>query len=102
MGGIKKKSKVKSLHLVLFVCVFALLGLYLFEVNSIVKERFALEDTKNKIQQLRGKNEELKVRASQAKSLYSLEALSSEFDLEEVKHITYIEVKSTPQLVLGN
>lgn len=102
MGGTKNKSKSKLFHLVLIVCVFGLIGLYTFEVNSIVGERFALEDIESKIQQLREESEELKIRVSEANSLYSLETLSSEFDLEEVQHITYIEVKSVSPLVLGN
>ena len=54
------------------------------------------------MREVQDKNEQLEVRSSEIKSLHNLAALSSSLDLEEVGHISYIEVRAASPLVLGN
>ena len=102
MGGKKKSRKINKFHIALLICIFALAGLYLFETSTIVKDLFTLEEGKRYRQEIQAKNDSLEIRSSEIKSLHNLEALSSTLDLEEVGHISYIEVRAASPLVLGN
>jgi hypothetical protein len=77
-----------------------LAGFYLFEVNSIVKDRFTLESTERKLGEIRERNKELQMISSEANSLVGLKNMGYALELEEIKNISYIEVKSASPLVL--
>lgn len=96
----KSKFKISLTHLILLACMFALSGFYLFEVNSIAKDRFALESREQELDEIREKNIALQMLASEANSLPGLRSTSYTLQLEEVKNISYIEVKSASPLVL--
>lgn len=99
MGG-KRKSAITSLHILFGACVLALAAFYLFEVNSIVKDNFALENLEKEIGALREKSEVLQVRASEVQSLTALREKSAAFGLEEVKKVFYIHTKQEKALGL--
>jgi hypothetical protein len=94
------KLGCNGVHLILLVCIFGLAGFYLFEVNSIAKDRFALEKTESDLAEIHEKNMALQLLMSEANSLPSLRDIGFTLGLEEVKNISYIEVKSASPLVL--
>ncbi len=100
--GEKKKTKIGVLHIVLLCSIFVLLGFYLFGVNSILKEQFALEKTARYASELKSKNENLRNLAYEVQSLENLGNLSRALDLEAVGHVSYIAVQSRSPLVAGN
>lgn len=100
--GEKKKTKIGVLHIFLLSSIFVLLGFYLFGVNSIIKEQFTLEKTAQYAAELKGKNANLKNLAYEVRSLVNLGNLSRALDLEEVRNVSYIEVRSGSELVAGN
>jgi|GEM_PF-5529043 hypothetical protein len=106
MGGKQKsvgeRKKINRFHIALLICIVALAGLYLFETSTVVKDLFTLEEEKRYMREIQDKNEQLEVRSSEVKSLHNLAALSSSLDLEEVGHISYIEVRAASPLVMGN
>lgn len=95
----KSKFKISLTHLILLACVFVLAGFYLFEVNSIAKDRFALESAESDLAEIREKNTALQMLASETNSLSGLRNTGYTLQLEEVKNISYIEVKSASPLV---
>jgi len=96
------KPKVHLWHALLIMSVFVLLALYVFQVNSVVKDHFAIEGMKKQAIELYDKHEALKVYVSESQSLYNLQSNSRNMGLEEVKHVTYIEPKTIKPLGLGN
>jgi hypothetical protein len=97
--GEKKKTKISVLHIVLLSSIFVLLGFYLFSVNSILKEQFTLKKTAKYADELKSKNENLKNLSYEAQSLDNLGILSRALDLEEVRHVSYIELPSGSAIV---
>lgn len=77
-------------------------GVYLYLTSSIAQDHFAFEEMTAAIQELRDKNSFIRVQASQAQSLDKLELASAALDLEEVRHVSYIEVKDFSPLVFVN
>ena len=106
MGGNRKSAnwrrKANKLHIALLACMFVLAGFYLFQASSIASDRFELESAKLRIDQIRDINNALEIEASEYASLRNLESLSSGLALEEVKYVSYIEVKSAFVFVLNN
>lgn len=100
--GEKKKTKIGILHIFLLALIFVLLGFYFFGVNSILKDQFALKKTVQYANELKGRNENLRNLVYEIQSLDNLANLSRALDLEEVRHISYIEVGSRSPLALGN
>jgi len=96
----KAKFKINLIHLILLTCVLALAGFYIFQVNSIVKDRFALDTTERKLGEILEENKALQVIASEVNSLPGLKNTGYALELEEVKNISYIEAKSASPLVL--
>jgi len=101
MGG-KSKTTIGAWHVVLCACALMFGGLYLYLASSIAQDHFAFKEMTAAIQELRDKNSSIKVQASQEQSLDKLELASAELDLEEVRHISYIEVKDFSPLVFAN
>lgn len=86
-----------------FACfIVVLLGVYLFFAQSIATDRFLLESIESRIAKLRGENAALEVASLEEQSLSNLKIESMEFQLEEVKNISYIQPKSEAPLVLRN
>jgi len=100
MGG-TNKSKINSAHLVLLTSVLILGALYLYLTSSIAQDHFAFQEMTTVMQELRDKHSFIKVQASHEQSLDKLELASAELDLEEVGHISYIEVKDFSPLVFA-
>lgn len=100
MGG-KKRTKVVLLHVVLLACVLLLSGFYIFETNSIIKDRFAKGDIERKILELREEAKIFELELSELHSLNSLKELSSLLELEEIKNISYIQTKKSSPLVFN-
>lgn len=98
--GEKSKPNKTSLHVVFGVCAVALAAFYLFEVNSIVKDNFALDRVEREIKELGEKHEGLKVRASEAQSLAALREQSKILGLEEIKNVFYIYIERQKALGL--
>jgi len=101
MGG-NTKSHISAIHIVLVATALLFGGLYLYLASSIAQDHFAFQEMSTAIQELRDKNSFIKVQASQEQSLDKLELASAALDLEEVAHISYIEVKDFSPLVLAN
>lgn len=101
MGG-NTKSHISAIHIVLVITAFLLGGLYLYLASSIAQNHFAFKEMTAVVQELRDKNSLIRVQASQAQSLDKLESASAELDLEEVGHVSYIEVKDFSPLVFAN
>ena len=78
------------------------LSLYIFSVNGVTSDRFALDEMKQKASDLNQKNYELSLEASEAKSIMAIEKKAVNLNLEEVKKISYIKGNTGSALVLGN
>ena len=101
MGG-KSKATIGVWHVVLCACALMFGGLYLYLAGSIAQDHFAFKEMTALVQELRDKNSLIKVQASQEQSLDKLELASAALDLEEVRHILYIEVKDFSPLVFAS
>ena len=101
MGG-KHKKRFGFLHAFLLICAFVLGAIYIFEANSALDGRFARESAEGDMATLRGEAKQLEIRFSEISSLNNLKELSFALNLEEIKNMSYIRVKSASPLVLGN
>lgn len=96
------KVRVSGWHAGLIGFIVVLLAIYLFLTQSIAKDRFLFESIESRIAKLRGENAALEVKSLEEQSLSNLKIESMEFELEEVKDISYIQPKSDAPLVLRN
>ena len=90
------------MHAFLFICAFVLGAVYIFEANSAIDYRFAQENAERDMALLRDDAKQLEIKFSEVSSLNNLKELSSALNLEEIKKMSYIRVKSASPLVLGN
>ncbi len=98
----KFETRTSAWHAGFAGFIVVLLALYLFLAQSIAKDRFLLESIESKIANLQGENAALEVASLEEQSLSNLKSESIEFELEEVKNISYIQPKFEAPLVLGN
>lgn len=86
----------------LIACVFVFGGMYTFATNSIAEDRFAAESLEKKILERQTENERFAVELTETSSIDVIKKLSGDLKLEEAKNISYIHVRGSSPLVLGN
>jgi len=89
-------------NLFLFFCFSAIIGLsglYIFLVNSEVKEKYALQECQNKLSEAIKENEKLEVSFLKENSLGNVMALLDGFGLEKTEKVSYIKLTG-PQVVI--
>ena len=77
--------------------IFAVLaifgGAYIYQVNSIATQGFAVKELEDQIRNLRKESEQLKIKEVELKSMYNIEKSAEELKLESVPGISYVEMR---------
>jgi len=86
-----------SLNLKLFwvlslISVLALLVLYIFQVNSLTREVYFIENQEEKLKVITQENEALEIDFSRAGSLANLESYLQDKNFEKAKQVRYIQI----------
>ena len=90
-------SSPLSLNLKLFwvlslISVLALLVLYIFQVNSLTREVYFIENQEEKLKVITQENEALEIDFSRAGSLANLESYLQDKNFEKAKQVRYIQI----------
>lgn len=97
----KPKMTIGACHIALGVCAFAFFLLYVYEVHGISKQNLQMERIASHIQKLKNTYTALEISQSENHSLLNLQAESAALSLEDVREVSYIEIKSHAPLVLN-
>ncbi len=82
-----------------FGAIIGLSGLYIFLVNSEVKERYALQESEKKLSEISKENEKLEVSFLKVDSLDNVMALLDGLGLEKTEKVSYIKVVDSQVVV---
>lgn len=102
-GESRKKSKmtIGVCHIALGICAFAFFLLYVYEVHGTSEQHFAMERIASQIQKLKNTYTALEISESDNHSLLNLQAESAALGLEEVREVSYIEIKAHAPLLVN-
>ena len=76
----------------LSVCLFGLLGFYVFQLNEIAKDRNFIQNYKLKIIEFTDENKNSEINFAQINSLESVETLVQNLNFEKIGKIHYIRI----------
>ncbi len=88
---IKSKS---SISLAVFIMLL-LSGLYIFQVNTEISDRYLIQDYTKRISEFSKENKVLEISSARASSLDKLALMVEPLGFEEIDKIHYIKVLST-------
>ena len=71
--------------------VVCLIFLNLIQANSLVSQSYDIREKKGQIESLKNKNHDLEIEIAKLQSPVNLEKMIEDFNLVEVKEITYLE-----------
>lgn len=83
-----------SVHMLLvgvLLVIFVVGGGYLYSVNRSAVQGYHLRTLENEIGKLKQKNAELKIAEADLRSLYRIEALGEELNMQKADVVTYLE-----------
>jgi cell division protein FtsL len=87
----KKVSRLTSVFLL--VAIISVAGIvYIMQVNKLATMGYEIKLKESKIDELEKKNERLKIRAAELKSMNSLEVEKERMQMRKPDEISYIEV----------
>jgi hypothetical protein len=76
----------------LFVCLFALSGFYVFQLTEIARDRNIIQNHKLNIIELTQTNKNSEINFAQINSLESVETLVQNLNFEKIGKISYIRI----------
>lgn len=85
-------SMILVFLLVSMVC--AACFLYIFQVNKLATMGYDIKKNEKTIQQLKEKNQQLKVEAAQLKSIHNIEQKKEEMNLKKPQSVGYVEIEN--------
>jgi len=68
------------------------LGLYIYQVNAEISEKYSIQEYQKKISEISKENKLLEINSAQAGSLTSITNLLGELNFEKTEKIHYIQV----------
>jgi cell division protein FtsL len=99
-GGRKKAIKSKpippsgtsrvTLTFVLVVLICAMGVFYIFEVNNVATQGYAIRDLEKQAQDLRNNNEKLKIKEAELRSMYNIEERTKDLNMTAPKDVSYM------------
>ena len=93
-----KYARTLKSKLLIALMVFVMLllsGLYIFQVNTEISDRYLIEEYTKKIAQFSRENKVLEINSARANSLDKLASMVDSLDFERTDKIHYIKVLST-------
>jgi len=87
--------KSKLLITLMVFCMLSLFGLYIFQVNSEISDRYLIEEYTKKISDFSKENKVLEINSARAGSLDKLALMVQPLNFEKIDKISYIKVLST-------
>lgn len=77
----------------LLVVLICLLGVgYIFEVNRVATQGYEIRELEKRVQDLKDKNEKLKIREAELRSMYNIEQNSKDLDMVAPKDVSYMQL----------
>lgn len=73
--------------LVVLICVLGVF--YIFEVNNLATKGYEIRELEKKVQDLKDKNEKLKIREAELRSIYNIESKMEELNMTVPKDVSY-------------
>jgi len=89
---LKRKFSLKAFWILSFISIISLLIFYIFQVNSMIRETYLIQNYQRKIKELSQENKTLEINFFQANSLSTIESLVKNLNFEKVERIHYIQV----------
>ena len=89
---IKGKLNLRFVWIFLFGLSFSLLVFYIFQVNSLTGETYAVKNYQAKITQLTQENKNLEITFSKTSSLSNLENYLKNQNFEKISQVKYIQI----------
>ncbi|KPJ54838.1 hypothetical protein AMJ47_03265 [Parcubacteria bacterium DG_72] len=93
-----KYARILKSKLLITLMVFAVLvlsGLYIFQVNTEISDRYLIQEYSKKIAEFSKENKVLEISSARASSLDKLALMVDSLDFEKIDKIHYIKVLST-------
>jgi cell division protein FtsL len=79
-----------TLNFVLVVLICALGVFYIFEVNNVATKGYDIKSLEKQVQELKDKNENLKIREAELKSMYNIEEKTKDLNMTAPADISYL------------
>lgn len=92
---------VGSVHMLLLgslMVIFVIGGGYLYSVNQSAVQGYHLRTLEKEIGKLRQENSELKISEADLRSLYRIEAMGEELNMQKSDTVTYLEEREPASL----
>ena len=90
----RKHSQAQQRHfkinVLLLLSVVLIGGMYLVQVNGLSTKGYRIRELEHSVTQLKGENEKLSVRVTEARSLASLQEKIKGFSMVSVDHMDYL------------
>jgi len=86
------KINLRFFWILSLISIIGLLAFYIFQVNTMTKEIYFLEDYKKNLTILERENESLEINSAQLSSLGNIDGLIDELNFKKVGEIKYIHI----------
>jgi len=83
---------LKLFWILSLISILALLVLYIFQVNSLTREVYFIENQEEKLKVISQENETLEIDFSRAGSLANLESYLQDKNFEKASQVRYIQI----------
>lgn len=100
----KKKNSTNARFTLLLsfggILLGSLLALYIFQVNNVTQQVYAIETQEQKVSELREKANALEFKRLRASTRENMESMAQDLNFERVARVTYL--KTAPAMVAQN
>ena len=74
-----------------FVALICAMGVfYIFEVNNVATQGYAIQNLEKQAQDLRDSNEKLKIKEAELRSMYNIEEKTKDLNMTAPKDVSYM------------
>lgn len=88
----KNLPNLKFFWILSIILIIALIGFYVFQINSIVSESYQIQNYQKTLNAISQKNEILEINLAQVNSLENIKNQIEELGFEKVGQVHYIRV----------
>jgi hypothetical protein len=78
---------------VMVACIIFATAFYLFQVNNIAIQSYAIRDAQNKVLNLQKESQKLKIQETESRSMYTIEKATENLNLVNAANVSYVEMK---------
>lgn len=86
------QTKSFSAWILSFICIAALLGFYVFQINQMAETGYLIENCEERINKLSLENKNLAINFARVNSLENIEQMVNSLNFEKQGQISYIRI----------